>query len=48
MESLHSLLEKNVLDQRRVWESREQLHLAVTTWTKVALRRSPGSDGVEQ
>ena len=32
MESFHSLLQKNVLDQRRVWESREQLHLAIVTW----------------
>jgi transposase InsO family protein len=32
MESWHSLLQKNVLDQRRVWESREQLHLAIVTW----------------
>ena len=32
MESFHSLLQKNVLDQRRVWESREQLHLAIITW----------------
>ena len=32
MESFHSLLQKNVLDQRRVWETREQLHLAIVTW----------------
>ena len=32
MESFHSLLQKNVLDQRRTWESREQLHLAIITW----------------
>ena len=32
MESFHSLLQKNVLDQRRVWASREQLHLAIITW----------------
>ena len=32
MESWHSLLQKNVLDQRRVWDSREQLHLAIVTW----------------
>lgn len=32
MESFHSLLQKNVLDQRRVWESREQLHVAIVTW----------------
>ena len=32
MESFHSLLQKNVLDQRRVWQSREQLHLAIVTW----------------
>lgn len=32
MESFHSLLQKNVLDQRKVWNSREQLHLAIVTW----------------
>lgn len=32
MESFHSLLQKNVLDQRRTWETREQLHLAIVTW----------------
>ncbi len=32
VESFHSLLQKNVLDQRRVWESREQLDLAIVTW----------------
>ena len=32
MESFHSLLQKNVLDQRRAWESREQLRLAIVTW----------------
>ena len=32
MESFHSLLQKNVLDQRQVWESREQLHTAIVTW----------------
>ncbi len=34
MESFHSLLQKNVLDQRPVWGSREQLHLAIITWIK--------------
>ncbi len=32
MESFHSLLQKNVLDQRRVWENREQLHVAFVMW----------------
>ena len=32
MEALHSLLQKNVLDQRRVWENREQPRLAIVTW----------------
>jgi transposase InsO family protein len=32
IESLHSILQKNVLDQRRVWQSREQLHFAIGTW----------------
>ena len=32
MESFHSLLRKNVLDQRRTWESLEQVHLAIVIW----------------
>ena len=32
MESFHSLLQKNVLDQRQVWESREELHTAIVSW----------------
>ena len=32
MESFHSLLQKNVFDQQRTWESPEQLHLAIVTW----------------
>ncbi len=31
MESFHSLLQHNVLDRRR-WETREDLHLAIVTW----------------
>jgi transposase InsO family protein len=31
MESYHSLLERNVLDQQRVWKSREELHTAIVT-----------------
>ena len=31
-ESFHSLLQKNVLDQQKVWRSREELHLAIVTW----------------
>ena len=32
MESFHALLQKNVLDQRRTWQSREQLRLAIVSW----------------
>ena len=32
IESFHALLQTNVLDQRRTWESREQLHIAIVTW----------------
>ena len=32
VESFHSLLQKNVLGQRRVWERRDQLHLAIVSW----------------
>ena len=32
MDSFHSLLQKNVLDQKRVWRTREELRLAIVTW----------------
>lgn len=32
MESFHTLLQKNVLDQQRGWESRDEFHLAIVTW----------------
>lgn len=32
MESFFSLLQKNVLDRRR-WDTREQLRIAIVTWT---------------
>ena len=39
MESFHSLLQKNVLDQRQVWESREELHTAIVTWIEKKYHR---------
>ena len=33
MESFFSLLQKNVLD-RRVWNTREELRIAIVTWTE--------------
>ena len=32
MESLHSLLQKNVLDQQQVWRNLEDLHWDIITW----------------
>ena len=32
MESLHSLLQKNVLDQQQVWRNLEELHWDIITW----------------
>ena len=38
MESFFSLLQKNVLDRRR-WETREQLRLAIITWIEGTYHR---------
>jgi transposase InsO family protein len=38
MESLFSLLQKNVLNRRR-WTSREQLRLAIVTWIEKTYHR---------
>ncbi|HEX3826749.1 MAG TPA: IS3 family transposase, partial [Sporichthyaceae bacterium] len=38
MESFFSLLQKNVLDRRR-WDTREQLRIAVITWIERTYRR---------
>ena len=32
MESFHSLLQKNVFDQMKVWRSREEFHTDIITW----------------
>ena len=42
MESFHSLLQHNVLNRRR-WDTREDLHLAIVTWIERTYRRRPGS-----
>lgn len=39
MESFYSLLQKNVLDSRRSWNSREELHLAIVTWIERTYHR---------
>lgn len=47
MESFFSLLQKNVLDRRR-WETREQLRIAIVTWIERTYHRRavrPASDG---
>jgi putative transposase len=38
MESVFSLLQKNVLDTRR-WETREELRLAIVTWIETKYNR---------
>jgi putative transposase len=38
MESFFSLLQKNVLNQRR-WETREELRLAIVTWIERTYHR---------
>ena len=38
MESFHSLLQHNVLNRRR-WETREDLHLAVVSWIERTYHR---------
>ncbi len=38
MESFFSLLQKNVLDRQR-WATREQLRLAIVTWTEGTYNR---------
>lgn len=40
MESLFSLLQKNVLDTRR-WDSREDLRLAIVTWIETRYTTQP-------
>ncbi len=40
MESFFALLQKNVLDRQR-WTSREQLRLAIITWTEKTYHRAP-------
>jgi len=43
MESFFSLLQKNVLDRRR-WETREQLRLAIITWIEKTYHRRRRQD----
>lgn len=38
MESFFSLLQKNVLDRRR-WDTREELRIAIVTWIERAYHR---------
>lgn len=38
MESFFSLLQKNVLDRRR-WDTREQLRIAIVTWIERTYHR---------
>ena len=40
MESFFALLQKNVLD-RRTWDTRDQLRIAIVTWTERTYHRRP-------
>jgi len=39
MESFFSLLQKNVLNRQRRWQTREELRLAIITWTERTYHR---------
>lgn len=39
MESFHSLLQKNVLDQRRTWATRSELRYEIVTWVERTYNR---------
>jgi putative transposase len=39
MESWHALLQKNVLDRRRRWSTREELHAAIVFWIEHTYNR---------
>jgi putative transposase len=45
MESFFSLLQKNVLNRRR-WDTREDLHLAIVTWIERTYHRRRRQDGL--
>ena len=36
MESFRALVQKNVLNQKRVWSTRDELNLAIVTWMEHA------------
>ena len=45
MESFFSLLQKNVLDRRR-WDTREQLRIAIVTWIERTYHRRRRQDAL--
>jgi len=45
MESFFSLLQKNVLNRRR-WDTREDLRLAIVTWIEGTYHRRRRQDGL--
>ena len=47
MESFFSLLKKNVLDRRR-WDTREQLRIAIVTWIERTYHRRRRQVGLGQ
>lgn len=46
MESFWSLLQKNVLNQQRRWETRQDLRLAIVTWVERRYHRQREQDGL--
>ena len=46
MESFFSLLQKNVLNRQRRWDSREELRLAIVTWIERTYHRRRRQDGL--
>jgi putative transposase len=47
MESFFSLLQKNVLNRRR-WQTRQQLRLAIITWIESTCHRRRRQDALGQ
>jgi len=44
MESFFALLQKNVLDRRRPWQTRDQLRLAIVVWIETTYHRRRRQD----
>jgi putative transposase len=46
MESFFSLLQKDVLNRQRRWQTREELRLAIVTWIERTYHRRRRQDGL--